>query len=364
MSWDPPADVDAYVQAKQIALGQSLAPRTKVYLDLNFWIATRDAALGLRTDPPALRLLELLRQGVAAGRMICPVGETVFDELLKQPLSEDRRLGTARVVDELSLGVTLIPSPRRVGTEFYQLFHRVLKRPEALWPMQQLVWTKVCHILGPSYPVMDGFDAKTMVYLQKRFLDHLWTLSLTEMLQAIGDTEPPDDYAPLTAETNRLRDLHANEITSFASAYDMELRGGIEAWGELATDVLNTVGRRAGLGQPDPTSVEERRALLNIAQNLLHLAFKTHDGAATVRTLHVEASLHAAFRTDKKRRFKLNDWHDFHHAAAALSYCDVFLTEGPLHDLVGRPQMGLLQINDCKVASTIPTAKALLEDVG
>jgi hypothetical protein len=130
---DPIAEVDAYVRGKQIALGQALASRTKVYLDLNFWIAARDAALGVRTDPAALKLLHLLRRGVEQGRLICPVGDTFFLELMKQPLSEDRRIGTARLVDQLSLGVTLVPERRRTGMEIYQLFHRLLKRPEASW---------------------------------------------------------------------------------------------------------------------------------------------------------------------------------------------------------------------------------------
>lgn len=361
MSWDPTAEVDAYVRAKQIALGQALAPRTKVYLDLNFWIGLRDVALGLRRDEPAVQLLTRLREGVANGQLICPVAETFFLELLKQPLSPDRRIGTARMVDELSLGVAMLPSPRRVGTEIYQLFHTMMKRPEPLFAMKELIWTKVCHILGPSYPVTDQLDAATLLVVQKGVMDDLWELSLTQMVHAIGDAAEAESYVDLTAETNRLRDLHADEITTFASAYDMELRGAIESVGSLAADILGDIGERAGFGAERPTSGEGRRLMLNMARNLLHIAFVQNDAASTVRTLHVEAALHAALRADKQRRFKINDWHDFRHAAAALSYCDLFFTEGPLQQLVVRPQMGLLRLNGCKVASTLPTALALLD---
>ena len=358
---DPTTEVDAYVRQKQIRLGQELASRTKVYLDLNFWIIVRDAALGQRTDALALKLLHYLRRGVGQGRLICPVGDTFFMELMKQPLSEDRRLGTARVVDELSLGVSILPSQRRIGTEIYQALHQLMDRPEPLHPMQELVWTKVCHILGPSYPVDRDFDADLMVELQKKFMDDFWEASLTNMVRQIGDQGGPvEDYRPLTADTNRQRDLYADEITSYEKAYDIELRGGIDACGDLAVEVLCAIGEKAGMGVPPGPEAGDRKLLLNVARNTLHHAFKTRNAAATVRTLHVETALHAILRVEKQRRFKPNDWQDFRHAAAALAYCDLFFTEGPLHELVGRPKPGLLALNGCKVASSAVDAVELL----
>src|SRR6266436_732870 len=38
-----------------------------------------------------------------------------------------------------------------------------------------------------------------------------------------------------------------------------------------------------------------------------------------LRTLHIHAALHAAFRWDKARRFTSNDLYDFEHASAALA---------------------------------------------
>jgi hypothetical protein len=61
-------------------------------------------------------------------------------------------------------------------------------------------------------------------------------------------------------------------------------------------------------------------------------------------------------RWDKDRKFKPNDYYDFEHATAALAYCDAFLTEGPLHDLVTRPQLNLEAVNGCRVFSDIEAA--------
>jgi hypothetical protein len=360
MASDPAAEVDAYVRQKQIALGGALALRTKVYLDLNFWIAARDAALGLRADAAALKLLHLLRRGVGHGELVCPVGDTVFAELLKQPLSDDRRIGTARIVDELSLGVALIPERRRISTEFYCLLHWLLGRPEALLDMKELVWTKVCHILGPSYPYSDDIDPGVMVSLQKKTIDTLWAASLVDMIVAAGDHGgEPEDYRPLTEDTNRQRDLWTHEITSYKAAYDIELRGAIEAFDELTADILVDLGQAAGLGAPTPGG-GDRKLLLNVDRNVLLHALRGPGAVKTVRTLHVQVALHAVLRMEKARRFKPNDWLDFHHAAAALSYCDVFLTEKPLHELVRRPQLGLMALNRCQVASTLDDGVALL----
>ncbi len=357
---DPTAEVDAYVRNKQVELGRALTPRTKIYLDLNFWIAARDAALGLRSDAPAVKLLHLLRRGVGQGRLVCPVGDAFFMELMKQPLSHDRRIGTARMVDELSLGVTIIPSQRRTGTEIYQFLYQVMGGRGTLVPMQELVWTKVCHILGPRYPFLAEVDAETMVLLQKNAMDALWQVSLADMIQRIGDEGvEAEDYRPLTEETNRQRDLYVDEITSYEAAYDIELRGAINAFGDLTGDILCDIGEKAGLGEAPPRG-GDRTLLLNGARNTLYHAFRNRNAAATVRTLHIETALHASLRVDKKRRFKPNDWHDFRHAAAALAYCDIFLTEGPLHELVGRSQLGLLRINGCKVASSLEDGVALL----
>jgi len=95
---------------------------------------------------------------------------------------------------------------------------------------------------------------------------------------------------------------------------------------------------------------------MNACKNLLYHAFKTPKGKNTLRSLHIHASIHASMRWDKQRKFKPNDYYDFEHAVAALSYCDAFLTEGPLHDLITRPQISLEAVNECRVFSDVQAA--------
>ena len=352
--------IEAHVKAKQVALSRAIANRKKVYLDLNFWIAARDAAAGVRVDAPAQMLLHHLRRGVAQGKLVCPIGDTFFMELMKQPFSEHRRIGMARLVDELSLGISMIPSYRRVATEISIFVHTLLGRGPILHPMQELVWTKVCHVLGESYPVLAGIDDGTQLYLQKGFIDRLWDSSLTQIVELIGDSwDTSADYMKLSAETNRERDRHADEITSFARAYDIEIRGAIDIAGPLAAEVLCGIGEDNGYSPPNRESAAWRTTE-NLGKNMLLHALKREGTGSLLRTLHIEASLHAAMRVDKQRRFKPNDFYDFHHASAALAYCGAFLTERPLHELVARDQLGLEAINGCTVVSNLDDGVALL----
>lgn len=355
--------IEAYVKAKQVALGCSIEHRKKVYLDLNFWIVARDAALIQDNDGPARELLDLLREGVEQGRLICPIGDSVFMELMKQPLSEDRRLGTARLVDELSLGVAMMPSDRRIATEISILIHAILGRGGTLHSMQELVWTKVCHVVGESYPLVENLDPATLLQLQKGFVDRLWETPIVRMFEMIGDAwDASRDYVDLSADTNLERDKHAGEITSYARAYEIEIAGAIDGAGDLIADVLCGLGAAEGHTAPPPGSEAWERTE-NFGKNVLLHAFTKLKAARIVRTLHIEAALHAAMRVDKSRRFKPNDFYDLRHASAALAYCDVFFTERPLHDLVRRKQLDLLAINGCQVRSDLTEAMDLLRKV-
>jgi hypothetical protein len=73
-------------------------------------------------------------------------------------------------------------------------------------------------------------------------------------------------------------------------------------------------------------------------------------------TAHVHAMCHAVYRWDKKRKFDGNDLLDFHHATAALAYCDVFLTDGPLRALLTSTHVDLNKKMDCAVISDIGEA--------
>jgi hypothetical protein len=335
---------------RQIELGQRLASRRKVYLDACFWIMVRDAALGIRTGAAERKVLHFLRRGVRDGAIVCPISASMFMELMKQPFTPERRIATARLIDELSLGVSIMAEHIVMGTEISAFLHAA-PGDVPLHPVQELVWTKVSYVLGDIYPTLDLLSPSEELEMQKKFFDHLWDQSLSTMIGSIGNAPVPGDhFKALSQDTNVQNQIYRDELKSYEGTYDIELRGAIEVVADVAANIIGDMAAKAA-GQRIMPTPEERTESVKMCRNLLYHAMKQPRHRAALRTLHAYVSLHSGMRWDKERKFKPNDYYDFHHAAAALSYCDYFLTDGPLHILITRPQLDLESVNGCKVLS-------------
>jgi len=103
-----------------------------------------------------------------------------------------------------------------------------------------------------------------------------------------------------------------------------------------------------GRKDADPAAAKE---FGRVFANMIHTAFRKNKLTVEMPSLLISAGLHAAFRWDKKRIFKPNDWHDFHHAVAAIPYCDYFLTEHNLRNLVADKNLKLGSLFKCQTFS-------------
>jgi len=113
-----------------------------------------------------------------------------------------------------------------------------------------------------------------------------------------------------------------------------------------------------------PVSYEDENDRLESAKpfvNLLVEGLKRGSSSKIVRdilrTIHISACLHAAVRWDKKRQLEGNDLFDFHHAAAALAYCDAFFTENLLKPSSRKTMLGWTSFT---IAASLPRTKRLL----
>ena len=59
---------------------------------------------------------------------------------------------------------------------------------------------------------------------------------------------------------------------------------------------------------------------------------------------------------NRRQKLDANDLFDFHHAEAALGYCDAFLTDGPMHSLLMQRHLGIESGFTCRVISSIEAA--------
>ena len=90
-----------------------------------------------------------------------------------------------------------------------------------------------------------------------------------------------------------------------------------------------------------PASVEDfkkdEEVLVNVSSNI----FRYRKGGTSLPTAQIVAGVHAIVRWYKERPFKASDFYDIYHATAALPYCDVFLTERFLGNVLSRPPLDL-----------------------
>lgn len=355
----PDISLGAHMRRRQRELGESLQSRRAIYLDQKFWIILRGVAAGERRAPDEVTLLQLLKQAVASGIAFCPISESTFAELVKQ---EDAatRLATAQLIDELSLGISLIAYDERIELELEHFVHLKAEKRD-LVPIRHLVWSKLSYVLGHVHPTNIGFDEITELALQKAFFDHMWTHSLSKTVQILGDSMPADmSFDSLAGCLNAGNAEHAHELKSFQKTYAIELKGVLNLIAPIGADVVSKMVEHVA-GCSIPREGIEWSGLVQEWEVFLFNAFEQDEGKDILRTLHINTSLHAAVRWNKAQQLEANDFHDFHHACAALGYCDVFLTERSLRAMVTAKHVALDVLYGCRVASNVKEALMLLD---
>lgn len=98
---EPDKSLEEYTKSVRLQLGQDIQNCRKIYLDTNYWIELRDGILGRQKNNDYVKLLNLLRQAVAAEKLLCPISDENFNEILQQ--SDPTTLkASAKLIDELS----------------------------------------------------------------------------------------------------------------------------------------------------------------------------------------------------------------------------------------------------------------------
>lgn len=351
----PQITIDEYERRRVVELGEWVAARDRIYLDKCFWIHLRAARTHAQNPSGASDLLDALAAGVSAGRLVCPISDAVFLELMKQS-DPTTRGATAKLIDELSCGITLSPEPTRVATEVAHLLHA--NAGHSVHPLEHLVWTKVPYILGVQHPVATTFPEDERLIIQKAFFDHLWEVPLSTMVETIGNAWPPvSPFVDIADRLNRDNATHAPSMKSFAQVYRDEINGVLELAAPIAADVLHHMALKS-LGPHVQPSSDEREEITRQCLGLLRAAVRKPAGRWALRTLQVGALLHAALRWNRTQKLNANDLFDFHHASAALGYCDALLTDGPMHTLLKQRHLAVERDFPCRVMSSVEEAAA------
>lgn len=351
----PTIGIDEYLKRRSMALGQAVLARRRIYFDKCFWIMCRDAELGRSKNSSGPALLGTVRSAVRSGKVICPISESLFFELLKQQ-DLRTRAKTAALIDEFSLGVTLVPLPQRIEQEFAHLICSAME-PDTCTP-EQLVWSKLSYLLGVVHPAMPFLGVEEESVMQRAFLDFMWDRSLLEILNQIGDTEGLSfDLARTAMRLNAANSRHADQMVSFRQTYLDEFRGALELFMHVPAQCIEQQYRRTTGSKPvltDRAKDDQQQEYTRFFGNLI-----SHKQAALkLPTLHIGALCHAAIRGDKQRKLVANDLYDFHHVQAAIPYCDAFFTEKSLCSLLRQERFELADDFSCVIISAAEEAVA------
>lgn len=340
----------AHINASRRALGDEAIKRRRVYLDKCYWIALRDVQLGRTKDPVFTALLSELRRRASSGEVMCPIGDTVFFELMKQQDVRTRH-ETAALMDELGAGFAIRPYDELVQIEVEHLFLSASGRASP--PLETLVWSKPAHVLGVFLPSSVPFADPDSV--KKSFFDFVGELPLTKVLSTLESESLLHDGGPAVARINKDIQDNSQNIADFQSLYLDEIRGLLD-W--LVPVAMHAMARMkfVELGATEPLPQDKAAEISKMVYNLLFKAFEKDGVRKSLRTSHIQAMCYAGLRWDRKRKLKPNDMFDFRHAATAVAYCDAFFTERPLETLLSQRHLSLGRDFRCKVFSSQSSA--------
>ena len=228
----------------------------------------RNASRGKETSN-TVALLTLLKQAVNAGKVFCPISSALFVELMRQD-SLRSRIATAKTIDDLSLGITIVGFEERTAVEIDHLI-RSTANLDSHHSIHHAVWRKLGYVLGISNVQNAAIDPKIDLAVQKAYFDHMCTMSLQDIIKTIGEEwtfeENPTAFA---SRMNEQIAEHAQELRSFKQAYDAEVRGVVDEVGDIVLDVVRSIDRehRQRVTEMDDGQQKETK---NRWKNLIYL---------------------------------------------------------------------------------------------
>jgi hypothetical protein len=267
-----------------------------------------------------------------------------------------RRQATLEVIEELSLGVSLMPEPERTEDELEAIIRWSLAPNAAALPR---VWTRLAYTMGNFHVSDDRFPPETQLAIQKAFFDHVWQQPLAAVAGSLDRTEfdMTSDMAALADKLNASNRAHQAEMASFDSVLSEELRGVAEVAEPILGQIIAGLG---GLAPDAERSEENSRMAVNLVHGILEGEHRSR-----LPTIHVHACLSALFRWEYRSKVMTgNDLFDFSHAAAALGYCSAFFTEAEITRSIAHRRLKLNQLYGCTVTNDLDTALDFLRSVG
>ena len=348
----PEVSFETYVKERKLALGRQVLKKTRIYLDQNYWIYCRQAALGHARERAHGDILNALRHAVQCGKAICPVGHPVLEETLNQS-NPNTRAATAKVIDELSGNVVIEPFPTLTQLELLHFIRSTTQGPGSVHAAHEMAWTWPLWVMGLAKPNNKALDHAANLAVQKSFFDATTNLPFSVLVQCTGSEHRPsvlfdfDGEESQRAKTEETR-RHKHEFQTFEDVFLIEVAGILDAMKpELEQAIIDLYKNSTGRCPPIE-EVPEAQALLPNLCGIIYSLFKFDKAGTALPGIRIMAGIHAAIRY-RDQPHKKGDMHDHMNARIALPYCDMFLTEKNLGNLLTQSLLRYDDLYHCRI---------------
>lgn len=307
--------------------------------------------MGRPQKPIHVEIVEELRRLRRNNSTICPVSYPVFNELLTQSDSATRA-ATARIIDEFSDDCAILPIFELFKGELYHFYQKLVQPDVKLFPVSELVWTKAAFVVGDLFLSMkdSGLPEEVTSAIAKAMDDFFWEAKLSEVIDTLPfDPKESDEINSLASQLTKDKFEHWNPGDSFREIFLDEVAGVIDLLSDVIGDFLIHVAKQHGFC--DPMDNETTLRLGRTFGGVIHGAFAHGRITREFPTIDIPATLHTAVRIDRNRKYKKGDTADFFHAATALGYYDIFLTESSLKHMLLSKGVNLREKYGCVVLS-------------
>jgi hypothetical protein len=342
---DIPLDIWSRV-LRQRASATALA-RKRIYLDQKYWNYCRDVIVGRPTKREHTQIWEMLCDLSDGGKIVCPIGQPVFRETLK--LERGSRMVVARAIDRLCHGVA-IQAPRELAViEISHWTWKHLLHDDTLPSASHFAFTPAAFVFGDP-PIDLPFPGSDALAMKKAILDFNASFSLEDLMQLADWPRLDDDDSAFQAQQTLDAKLHQSDFSSYKEVYALELRGIADLFEadlqEFVHDLWNRGMRVNVCGLPCSPEDMTREVVAIIVAGMLLGRVTTE-----IPTLHIRAAIHAAIRWRRQQKYVKGDRLDFQHATVALGYCDAFLTDRRLENILRLKPPDLARQYHCEVIS-------------
>lgn len=237
---NPDVTLSEYTKGLRVALGEEIQNLKKIYLDTNYWLELRDVILQRQQNEKYIEMLSVLRKGVNENKLICPISDENFYEILHQS-DKETLISSAKIIDELSKGICLISTEERIKVEIMHFVYSMTGFDKnSFYHPDVFVWSKVSYIFGAIHPVLPHIPPEEELIVQKSILDHMWPIPFSEMIEEIGMDNILDmpKYKDITEEINDKKVRHHGKKYSFKNLFISEVAGVVDLYRNLFEDVL------------------------------------------------------------------------------------------------------------------------------